>query len=291
MINLNGVDVEPGLCVGLPASLDGFPFDHYWMEPKFDGVRILIGGDSNGIVAKTRAGQDVTAKLPVLRVFEPFLRNTILDAEVFAIAEGKVNFVRANATLNMLPDGAVERQKVEGPLLIAMFDVLFVEGQDVRDLAIEERRELASVIASAGGLELVPQFEASPTVHEQMVKAVREGSMLKRKGSRYPRGRGSQWIRWKEVAEEDVVMMGVTEGQGKYAGTAGAVIFGQWRDGELVERGQCSGMTDAMRDELWTMEPGRVMKVRHMGPLREGWRHPQFVGFRSDKLPEQCLWT
>ena len=86
--------------------------------------------------------------------------------------------------------------------------------------------------------------------------------------------------------------MGFTKGKGKFNTRIGAVIFGQYVNGKLIELGQASGMTDAQRNEF-SSHPGRyigkVVTIRGMERLRSGSiRHPQFVAIRSDKNPVQC---
>lgn len=77
-------------------------------------------------------------------------------------------------------------------------------------------------------------------------------------------------------------------------GLIGAVKFGQYKDGVLVPRGRCSGMTMEQR-EMFTENQeefiGSVMSVQHMGLTEDSLRHPQFVQLRDDKRPEECEGT
>jgi ATP-dependent DNA ligase len=157
-----------------------------------------------------------------------------------------------------------------------------------------------------------------------------EGAMVKDKRSPYSPGRSTKngWHRIKSFEDADVVCLGFTEARfgkgGKFFmpdGTPmiGAIRFGQWmwcycqefdpddveaaQDScetcggtgrlEMMERGRCSGMPDSMREELTRNGDeyvGRVFVVRHMGIQSNGFRHPQFRGWRTDKPSEDCMW-
>ena len=97
----------------------------------------------------------------------------------------------------------------------------------------------------------------------------------------------------KKSATFDCVVMGFTKGKGKFNTRIGAVIFGQYVNGKLIELGQTSGMTDSMRHDM-SLHPhkfvGKVITIKGMERLRSGAiRHPIFVAI-SDKNPAQCCW-
>jgi ATP-dependent DNA ligase len=88
--------------------------------------------------------------------------------------------------------------------------------------------------------------------------------------------------------------MGFTSGKGKYNTQIGAVRFGQYVNGKLVELGQASGMTDGVRAQM-TEHPSRwvgmVVVIKGMERLKSGAiRHPQFVAIRADKYQQDCIY-
>jgi ATP-dependent DNA ligase len=121
--------------------------------------------------------------------------------------------------------------------------------------------------------------------------------MLKNIGALYcPDKRPSNnWWKVKKHMTYDVVCTGFSPGKGKYKGLIGAITFGLFKDGTLVECGNCSGITDALRKEI-TSNPDeflmRVMEIKAMERTSIGhFRHPVFGQWRTDKLPTQCLWN
>src|SRR5690606_36916126 len=109
--------------------------------------------------------------------------------------------------------------------------------------------------------------------------------------------RSSDLLKVKVEHTLDAVIIGFKPGEGKYADTIGAIEFAQYRNGVLEPRGFCSGMDDATRYAIGANPEayvGRVIEVKHFGLVTEadleGLRHPNFIGFRDDKAPDECEW-
>jgi DNA ligase-1 len=134
-------------------------------------------------------------------------------------------------------------------------------------------------------------------LHESILGSGKEGIMLKRLNATYVEGGrpSNNWIKAKKSATFDCIVLGFSKGAGKYNSQVGAVIFGQYRNGKLIQLGQASGMSDSMRG-LMSKYPeqylGRVAEIKGMERLRSGAiRHPQFVRIRTDKQPSECRWN
>jgi ATP-dependent DNA ligase len=99
------------------------------------------------------------------------------------------------------------------------------------------------------------------------------------------------WYKIKGEKTIDLIVLGATEGKGKYKGLIGGLRCGAWDSrGEIREICVCSGMTDAERMEMSTNDPvGKVCEVKYQEVLSLGrLRHPNFVRWREDKLPNEC---
>ena len=120
--------------------------------------------------------------------------------------------------------------------------------------------------------------------------------MLKRLDAEYVQGGrpANNWYKAKKSSTFDCVVMGFTRGKGKYNSTIGAVVFGQFVDGNLVELGQDSGMTDHIRKQMGINPDsfiGKVVLIQGMERLKSGAiRHPRFIEMRDDKCPQDCIW-
>jgi ATP-dependent DNA ligase len=120
-----------------------------------------------------------------------------------------------------------------------------------------------------------------------------EGVVLKDISAPY----GSGWVKVKKVQDDTVVIMGYTAGRNKYENMVGAIRFGQYVDGHLMELGQCSGIEDSFRLML-TKEGnsfiGRVMQIKFQERLASGkFREPRFMRLRPDldgAATRSCVW-
>jgi ATP-dependent DNA ligase len=136
-----------------------------------------------------------------------------------------------------------------------------------------------------------------------------EGLVHKRLASFYVPGyisndtvriRGSKdWIKQKKKREFDVVILRFTDARfgltGQFEGMVGAVVFGQYKNGELIEIGQASGFDVATRQDM-TDNPDKyigkvaVVEAQERSSARDRLRHAQFKGLRDDKRPEECVY-
>jgi bifunctional non-homologous end joining protein LigD len=293
------------------ASLPGGA-DSYSLEPKFDGFRLVLHHERALSVAMyTREGKRQEKKLPhIAEAMTSFPPGTVLDGEIVAFKSwttGKVepNFERVQSVMLSLPERSVALQEEGGPLTFYCFDILRAGDKNMMDRPYEERTELMQqwfVGHATPHFLPVLQGIARQDVHDSMTHVGWEGTVAKRKSSPYVLGGTKGWYKFKAMHTVDVTVTGFTKGDGKYADTIGAIVFAQPdEDGVLVERGQCSGMTDAVRygflDEGKGFDRrlefvGQTIEVRHMGLMkgRVKFRHPQFKRFRPDKPKEQVKW-
>jgi ATP-dependent DNA ligase len=293
--------LELSLCKSV-TSLAGLALQHHVMEPKLDGIRIQLAIGDGRIQCWTRSNHDASGKMvaaeAALGDYLDALDGTVLDGEAVYIDEsGAADFNFTARCMGSGKDVCVQKQRTAKQYVsFVVFDILALRGTDVRHMPLAERRTLIETLVAKVDSDHVRITEqAAPTAeqHRIFTEQYGEGSVIKDVRSPYTAGRSKASLKWKKTLDEDVVVMGSEEGKGKFRGMVGAVVFGQYRDGVLVERGRCSGMTDAVREELTANLPvGAVMVVTHNGVLAGGgFRHPQFSHFRSDKLAEQCEWT
>ncbi|HEX4620829.1 MAG TPA: hypothetical protein VH208_04605 [Myxococcaceae bacterium] len=302
---MDTLPISPALCQTYQPGAS-IRWADWTMEPKLDGYRVVARVGRGTVRLYARSGADLTGRLPHV---EASLREwadqhadgqfSVLDCEAVYLDPdtGLADFLWTAAVMKSKPAVAAAKQRASGRWLTLMaFDAPYLLGVDLTGQPIEVRRQALATICAAGftGLQAIPHGTASPERHAEYC-ARGEGSVLKRRGSAYPRGRSADWLKWKMAAEADVVILGFTPGTGKYADTVGAIRFGQYRDGDLVERGQCSGMTDAQRRDMGRHPErylGRTMAISHNGVLvgGEAYRHPQYRGVRDDKAPQECMW-
>ncbi|MGJ7581459.1 DNA ligase D [Variovorax sp. RHLX14] len=290
--------------------------DWLW-ELKFDGYRLLTRIDDGKVRCYTRNGHDWTAKLPELEIALSRLgvRSAWLDGEIVVHDE------RSAPDFQALQNAFDHRST--GAIVYWVFDLLFLNGEDLREFPVEERRaRLAPFLGDdeAPRLRFSEAFDAPPRDLLTSVASLGfEGLIGKRKGSAYSARRSPDWIKLKTQQRQEFVIGGFTAPKGSRAGF-GALLLGVYPDGrksgELVYCGNVgTGFDGAMLADVKTrldklstdrspfgasgvptgvkaqwVRPQLIAEVAFAGWTREGRiRHGVFRGLRSDKPAKQIV--
>lgn len=203
------------------------PREPGWVyEVKFDGYRMLACIDRGDVRIVSRNAQDWTARLPALaaalRTLD--LRDAWLDGEItVAGAHGHPSF---QALQNAL-DGAPSRIDYQ------LFDLLWLDGTDLRAQPLAARRARLEQIALRAPLQLAGQLDADGTsAWEAACRMQLEGLIGKRLDARYVSGRSAHWIKLKCRPTQEFVIGGWTDPAGSRE-LLGALLVGV-HDGDVL---------------------------------------------------------
>lgn len=283
----------------------------WWLEIKYDGYRLLAVKSGDDVRLYSRAHHDWTDKFTLLAdaVAKLTPKTLVLDGEACAVDEaGNPAFHRLQQWLSG------ERRTVS--LVFAAFDVLHVDGEDLRALPFEDRRaRLTALLANAPRpLTISTALEGDPRALLAAVRASGlEGLIAKRKGSPYVGGPTTDWIKLKVEKRQDFAVIGWTPLTG-HRQVVGALVLGVVDEGTLRFAGKVgSGFDDALRRDLAKQlapdatetcaarDPERIPDVRWVRPRLvvevgyQEWtdsgkpRFPTLIALRPDKTPEQCV--
>jgi len=299
------------------ASSAERPFSNpAWLyEIKYDGVRVLASRDGERVELYGRAGQVFTGRYPeVLTALRALpLTHFVLDGEVVALDEGgRPSFQRLQNRMHLTRPADVERARATFPVSAVFFDALSLDGCDLRELPLTERKAcLALTLPARGVIRYGDHVEARGEDFYEAAAAQRlEGILAKRADSRYVGGRSHDWLKIKCHLRQEFVIGGWTDPQGT-RGAFGALHLGVYDGERLVYVGKVgTGFDDttlrAIRDRLQPLtratspfddgtptgrghhwvEPALVAEVRFTEWTEEaGIRHPAFLGLRDDKPP------
>ena len=206
----------------LAASPPASPGD--WLyELKFDGYRLLSRIEKGKVRCFTRNGLDWTARLPALAKALAKLStdSAWLDGEI--TVEGDNGAPDFQALQNAFDRGAT------ATIVYWLFDAPFLDGHDLRDTPVEERRALLARLLGKrppAPLRLSEAFDAPP--RDLLASSARigfEGIVGKRKGSPYVSRRSPDWIKLKNQLRQEFVIGGYTAPKGTRAGF-GALLLG-----------------------------------------------------------------
>lgn len=280
-----------------------------WLfEPKLDGYRAIASLEEGESKLFSRSGKDWTEKFAVIRDAIQKLKVTsiVLDGEVCALDDhGVPNF---QALQNALSSPALRRN-----LVYFVFDVLFVDGYDVRDRPLAVRKALLESIlhGQKEPLSYVRHVEASEgkKLFELACENDMEGVIAKRSDRTYVGERSRDWLKVKCTKRQEMVIVGYTAPQNSRAGF-GALLLGVNEKGRLRYAGKVgTGFSDTtlreigkkldalvvrappvedaprMRGATW-VKPQLVAEVSFSEWTEGGaLRHPSFLGLREDKKP------
>ena len=273
----------------------------YVAQEKLDGMRAIIHITKDGLrIFSRNAGVEnpekpleKTQSLPsIAKLTFPELIGTVLDAEI--LGDGKTSAELA---------GDIHRKEsVESSTsTLNVFDILALCGKDLRNETLSVRLgELDRITPQLeSNLIRVPPYAYTTKEKKALKESIEakngEGLMFKNLDAVYVSGGrpSKNWYKMKKSASFDCVVIGFTEGNGKYANGIGAVIFGQFVGGVLTEIGQTSGMSDSIRKDMsdnrtdWI---GKAIVIEGMERLKSGAiRHPRYKG-RSDKSASDCIY-
>ena len=175
-------------------------------EVKFDGYRLQLRVEHHRAALRTRKGLDWTARFPGIAADARALPDCLLDGEAVALnQEGASDFAKLQAALS--------EQRTD-KLVFFAFDVLFLDGRDLRDAPLAERkRQLEAVLKKfrrhAKRLRYVPHFrESGAAMLDAACRMKLEGIISKRLDSAYRSGRNADWLKTKCRGGQEVVIGG-----------------------------------------------------------------------------------
>jgi DNA ligase D-like protein (predicted polymerase)/DNA ligase D-like protein (predicted ligase)/DNA ligase D-like protein (predicted 3'-phosphoesterase) len=289
----------------LATSREHLPSDEksWILEVKYDGYRAIAAISGRRLAMWTRNALDLTARFPALAnsLERLVVGEAVLDGEIVALdRRGRPHFERLG----------------EGGEQLYVFDLLHLDGRDLRGEPIEIRRELlAGLLAHPPpSVHLVETLQGGVQgALDAMRRRGFEGIVAKRLGSRYEGRRSNAWMKLKVEHRQELAIIGysvhsadpkqigalflgvVEGGVLRYAGKVGTGFSAdtrrQLKSELLPDRVERPLVKDAprMRGAVW-ITPRRVAEVRFSEWTADGrLRHPVFVGLRVDKRPEECV--
>ena len=302
--------------------------DHHWrMEGKWDGVRAIVtvaaaaDGGAGTVTLTSRNRKEMTATYPELAEVGRLLtgHTAVLDGEIVALdSHGRTDFATLQQRMKLTRPAEIHRVMAANPVLLFVFDVLFLDGVSLLDKKFDDRRRVLEALPLAGESVRVPAVLTGPV--EQALAHTREldweGLVAKTSDSTYQPGRRSpSWVKIKNFRTQEVVVVGWRPGSGRRAGSLGSLLLALpdptgWRYVGRVGSGfsdrdlkdtlarlkplarKTAPVTAPMprpetRDARW-VTPQLVGEVRFTEWSRDGLlRQATWRGFRPDKVPAE----
>lgn len=237
--------IEPQLAQLVSEAPEGKDWIH---EVKFDGYRMQSHLHDGDVKIFTRSGLDWTKKFPTIAkaLGEINIENAIFDGEMVVVEE----------------DGRTDFQKLQNAIKSAdhksmyyyIFDLLFLNGEDLRSLPLIERKKKLKALLSKGKSRVRysdHQVGGGDKLYAQACDIKLEGIISKDGQSTYSSGRRDSWRKVKCGMQQEFVIGGYSEGQGSRDQMFGALLLGVYEGKKLRYVGKVgTGFTQKSLKEI-----------------------------------------
>ncbi|MGO9649062.1 MAG: non-homologous end-joining DNA ligase [Terriglobales bacterium] len=301
------------------------PFDdpEWLFEIKWDGYRAVAFIENGKVRLVSRNQNDLTGQYSELRDLPKLVnaKSAILDGEIAALDEqGRASFSLMQQRTGIRSGGRRTAARLDVPVVYYVFDLIYIDGYDVRRVALEERKGALAKLVETN--ELIRLSEHFPGQGVALFEAAKqkglEGILAKRRGSLYEERRSREWLKIKITQTVDCVIGGYTDPEGSRQ-HFGSVVLGLYNErGQLIHVGQAgTGFSQATLKDIWQiLKPLETKRSPFYGPVEAAnvhwvkpqhvaeikfteWTHetaeggmklraPVFMGLREDKDPKQC---
>ena len=305
----------------LAQTSDPFDSEEYFFEPKWDGMRCIAYLRGRKLELQNRNLTSVTKSYPELETIAQNVNSdcAILDGEIVVLEKGLPSFDLLQNRFGVDDPIQVKMLSRKIPTTYIAFDVLHLNGRDLVDRPLSDRRErLANAVADSPHL-LLSQYITGrgKAYYQNALKLGFEGVIAKKADSAYQIGLRSQdWLKLKQVKTIDCIIAGYTIGTGSRSSTFGALVLSAYdREGKLRHLGNVgTGFSDMTIDRILKLvkplhskiktvpgevkapapirwvKPKLVAEVGYMNMTRDGkLRLPRFTKLRFDKTPLDCV--
>ncbi|HWC01102.1 MAG TPA: DNA polymerase ligase N-terminal domain-containing protein, partial [Bryobacteraceae bacterium] len=187
--------------------------DHWLFEIKWDGVRAICFLSGEKIRLVSRNGLATEKQYPELSVLPHYVaaKEAILDGEIAILdKKGVGRFELIQPRIMNSDPGSIAHMARSQPVTYYVFDVLYLDGYDLRKVPlIERKRALEAILTPTTVLRRSEHF---PGVGEHLLESAREigleGIMAKRDTSLYEPGRSRDWMKIKVLSEQEFLICG-----------------------------------------------------------------------------------
>jgi len=298
--------IKPMLCTLTREPLRN---EDYLYEVKWDGYRIVSFVQDGQVKMNSRSSLDYTSRYPnIAKALKKLGHEVIIDGEVVVFnEEGNADF-----------DALQKYNGLASPIYYCVFDLLWLDGNDLRNQPLTVRKELLEkLIQNDSTFKYSESFEDGEDLYQKMLDLNMEGIVAKRKESHYIEGdRGYSWLKTPTRKRQEFVIGGWAESE--KARSFKSLLFGAYENGKFIWIGRSgAGFKDREMPEilkkLQALETNKspfVNKVLDTKGATIHWVKPQlvanfefatwtksgrirkpatFLGFRSDKEPKDVV--
>ncbi len=305
------------------ATLTDRPFDDadWTFEVKWDGYRAIALMDHKKVFLQSRNDKSFNEK------FYPIF-NALVKSDLKAVLDGEIVVINQKG---MSDFGALQnwRSETDGELIYYVFDILWKDGKDLKNLPLFERKDiLRKLVFSSESIRISEGFDQSGiNLFKSVKKMGLEGIIAKNRFSSYQENaRPGDWLKIKSQKRQEVVIGGYTLNRGTDK-LFSSLLVGVYKEKKLLYTGKIgTGFNRKMQEDLikqfkplitgkvpfsfvpdiekpsrfrphppetkavW-IQPKLICEVSFTEMTSDGvMRHPSFAGMRTDKKASEIIW-
>lgn len=308
------------------ATLSDQPFNSkdYIFEIKLDGYRAIASLDNKGKRFYSRNGIDFSQKFSDIydqldSAFIDTVKSIVVDGEIIALdTNGSSSFQRLQNYLrdkNNKSKGKDKdtRSNSKASLVYYVFDILFLNGKDLRGLELTDRKELLKKVikkSSKSNIKLLKHIANNgEDLYDAACEQGFEGIIAKKKDSYYQSGiRSLDWLKIKSHKQQEAIIAGYTNPKGSRYFTGGLVLAVNEKTKLKYIGNVGTGFTEeelkrleklfkpvtvntptlddytGNESEVNWLKPQYICEVKYSEWTEDGYlRHPVYLGLREDK--------
>jgi bifunctional non-homologous end joining protein LigD len=314
--------VHPMLATPVDKPFDG---PEWLFEIKWDGYRAVSFLHDGKVRMVSRNQNDLTGEFPELHELAKSIKakDAVLDGEIVVLDDqGRPSFSMMQQRTGIRKGGKRTGARRDLPVQYYVFDLLYLDGYDLRRVALEQRKQtLAQIVEPNELVRYSEHFPQGLALFDLAKQKGLEGILAKKRASHYEERRSQEWLKIKVTQTIDCVVGGYTDPEGSRQ-YFGAIVLGLYdKKGRLIHVGQAgSGFNQTMLKEIWEVlkaldtksnpfygdveaanvhwvKPERVAEIKFTEWTHESaeggmkLRAPVFLGLREDKDPKECTFA
>jgi bifunctional non-homologous end joining protein LigD len=314
--------IHPMLATPVEKAFD----DPAWLfEIKWDGYRAVAFIEDGKARLVSRNQNDLTGEFPELHELTKSIKaaKAVLDGEIVVLDDqGRASFSLMQQRTGIRKGGRRTGARRDLQVVYYVFDLLYIDGYDLRRVSLEQRKQaLAQIVVPNELVRYSDHFPQGLALFEVAKTKGLEGILAKKRASHYEERRSHEWLKIKVTQMVDCVVGGYTDPEGSRQ-YFGSIVLGLYdKKGQLIHVGQAgTGFNHAMLKEIWQLlkaletnrspfqgavdaanvhwvKPQRVAEIKFTEWTHETveggmkLRAPVFLGLREDKDPKECTFV
>lgn len=226
-------------------------------EQKFDGERCLAIKKKGKVYLFSRNNKSMNEGYPelVAALEKQSADNFIIDGEIIAKAKSGVSdFQLLQGRLHVTKIKLIEEKAHHIPISYCIFDIIYAGGYDLRNLPLLARKKILKKLLSFNKTLVYAKHKVGNGIEffKKACKLHWEGLIAKLADSKYVGKRSKNWLKFKCIMKQELVIAGYTEPQHSRE-YFGALLVGYYKDKKLMYAGKVgTGYTQEILKVLGT---------------------------------------